>query len=306
MQGSVAQLGSSSLDNASAKNELARPEKSSRRNPHIAPVLEPGGNRSSLNDGVILLSRSSVVDLEAAERFRILRGQLERKQLSSKEKTPERVFAVTSATPGEGKSVTSVNLSRAFATDPRGKTLLIDCDLRKPNVHRFFGEHQGPGLSDVLVAGKPIRSVIRTVEGGLDVMCAGSPVIDSTRTIEQPGMALLLNELKKHYRHIILDCPPALFCSEPLALTQLATGTLLVARSWRTEKKLVKDAVNLIGRKALIGIVLNDSEDTIKQYGYYGYYGFDKEALSKAQKAAKKREEGRLSRILSKVCFWKK
>jgi len=234
----------------------------------------------------MLLSRGQIIDLEAAERFRILRGQLERRAI---EHGPQQVIAVTSACPSEGKSVASVNLARAFGTDPRGKTLIIDCDLRKPNVHRFFNQMQSPGLSDVLVAGKSIRSVLRSVEPGLDLITAGSPVVDSTRAIEQPGMRLMLEELKKHYQYIILDCPPVLFCSEPLHLTNLAAATLVVARSWRTEKKLVKDAVNMIGKKSVAGVILNECSDTVSQYGYNGYYGYDKQAITKAKTKERKR-----------------
>ena len=270
------------VDSGEIANGLSRDAQNAqpRRIVPIAPVLKAKGKRSSLSDGYILLSRGETVDLEAAERFRMLRGQVERRSLTG---IPQRVVAVTSAVPGEGKSVVSVNLARAFGTDPRGKTLIIDCDLRKPNVHRFFGEMQSPGLSDILLAGKSIKSVIRHVENGLDLIAAGSPVVDSTRTIEQPGMGLMLEELKKHYQYIVLDCPPTLLCSEPLALAQLASSTLLVVRSWRTEKKLVKDAVNMLGKKAVAGIVLNDCSDTINQYGYYGYYGYDREAIVKAR-----------------------
>lgn len=246
----------------------------------IAPVLRPGGRKSTLSDGCILLSGSVTVDLQAAERFRILRTRIERRALAGERL---QIIAMTSAIPEEGKSVAAVNAARAFGMDPQGKTLIIDCDLRKPNVHRFFEEIQSPGLSDVLVAGKPIKNVIRSVEPGLDLLTAGSPVVDSTRTIEQPGLEMLLQELRKHYRYIILDCPPVLLCSEPLTLVNLADTSLLVVRSWRTQKKLVREAVNVLGKKTLMGLVLNESTDTLQQYGYYSYYGYDKEAIVRAR-----------------------
>lgn len=261
-----------------------------KRSASLAPVLNPSGGKSTISDGSVLLSGSHVADLEAAERFRILRAQIERRGLS---RGPLPVLAVTSGVPGEGKSLTSVNLARSFGMDPQGKTLLIDCDLRKPNVHRFFGEAHSPGLSDVLVAGKSIKSVLRECEPGLDVMCAGSPVIDSTRTIEQPGLALMLEELKKHYRRIILDCPPVLLCPEPLFLTQLASATLLVVRAWRTEKKLVREAVGVIGKERILGIVMNECNDSLKQYGYYSYYGYNKDTVARAKLKKAGREEKR-------------
>ena len=257
----------------------------------IAPVLTPAGRKSTISDGCVLLSSSQLLDLEAAERFRILRAQIERRALNL---GPQNNIAVTSAVPGEGKSVMAVNLARAFGMDPQGKTLLVDCDLRKPNTHRFFNESNSPGLSDILVAGKSIKSVVRSVEPGLDLITAGSPVVDSTRTIEQPGLALMLEELTKHYRRIIMDCPPILLCSEPLALVQRASSAVLVVRAWRTQKRLVKEAVNMIGKKKIVGLVMNECADSLQQYGYYSYYGYNKKAIAKAKlrKAGKAESKG--------------
>lgn len=232
------------------------------------------GNRAqsrSLSEGGILIAGGSVQDLEAAERFRMLRAQLERQNLSQ---VKTDLLAITSAVPSEGKSMVSANIARAFSSDPHGRTIIVDCDLRKPNVHRFFGESSSPGLSDLLVAGKPLEGVIRQVEPGLDIICAGSPVVDSTRTIESPGLRLLLEELRGRYKHIVLDCPPVLMCSEVLSLAQEASGTLLVARAWRTERQLVSEAADMLRNHSLIGVVLNECSDTLRHYGYYGYYGY--------------------------------
>jgi protein-tyrosine kinase len=261
-----------------------------RRGASISPVLKTSGARSTISDGFVVLAGGEILDLEATERFRILRAQIERLSLSGQQ---YQIIAVTSAVPGEGKSIVAANLARAFGIDPRGKALLIDCDLRKSSGHRFFSQSHSPGLSDVLITGKSLKSVLRSVEPGLDMITSGSPVVDSTRTLEQPGLALMLEELKKHYRYIILDCPPVLFCPEPLFLTQLASGTLLVARAWRTQKKLVGEAVNVIGKGRILGLVINECTDALKQYGYYGYYGYDKESIARAKLRMAKRAQKR-------------
>ncbi len=251
-----------------ASNFGARDRSSS---PVLTPIHKPKPEPKSLTDGIILLSGGSTVDLEASERFRMLRAQLDRLSLVS-EKTD--CIAISSAVPSEGKSLVSTNLARAFASDPSGRTIIVDCDLRKPNAHRFFGESSGPGLSDLLVGGKSIEDVLREVEPGLDLIPAGSPVVDSTRTIESPGLKLLLADLKKKYKHVILDCPPVLMCSEVMHVSQIATSTLLVARAWKTEKTLVLEASKLLKEHSLLGIVLNECADSLRQYGYYGYYGY--------------------------------
>lgn len=239
--------------------------------PVLTSIQKTKPEPKSLSDGIILLSGGSAVDLEAAERFRMLRAQLDRLSLVT-EKTD--CIAITSAVPSEGKSLVSSNLARAFASDPSGRTIIVDCDLRKPNAHRFFAEASSPGLSDLLVGGKSIEDVVREVEPGLDLIPAGSPVVDSTRTIESPGLKLLVADLKKRYTHVILDCPPVLMCSEVMHVSQIATSTLLVARAWRTEKNLVKEATKLLQEHSLLGVVLNECNDSLRQYGYYGYYGY--------------------------------
>lgn len=244
-----------------------------------AGVRGPAGNSGLIHEGIVLLAGSRTLDLQAAERFRILKAKIERSNLA---RDPIQVITVTSAVPEEGKSVTSVNLARALAMDPQGKTLLIDCDLRKANVHKFFGSSPTPGLSDALVAGRPLENVIQSVEPGLDVITAGSPVIDAARALELPPFSKMIAEFKKRYRYVILDCPPVLLCPEPIGLTTISDGTLLVVRAWKTQKRLVRDAVNIIGRDKFFGAVMNDAFDSLNEYGYYGYYSYDHRRTKKS------------------------
>ncbi|MFN8392036.1 MAG: CpsD/CapB family tyrosine-protein kinase [Bdellovibrionota bacterium] len=243
----------------------------------------PKGDASALHEGGIVLSGGRTVDFQAAERFRILRAKIERMNLTD----PARhLIAVTSAVPEEGKSLVAANLARALAMDPRGKTLLIDCDLRKPAVHRYFGIPFAPGLSDALVGTRPVVSVIQSIESGLDIIPSGSPVIDATRAVELPQLQTMLAELRRHYRYIVLDCPPVLLCPEPLTISSLVDGTLLVVRAWKTHKKLVRDAVGAIGKEKFIGVIVNDARDALNEYGYYGYYGYDYRGSSRTKKKA--------------------
>ncbi len=259
--------------------------------------LSKATSTTALHEGGIVLSGTRTVDFQAAERFRILRAKIERMNLNSPER---RVLAVTSAVPEEGKSLIAANLARALAMDPRGKTLLIDCDLRKPAVHRYFGIPFTPGLSDALVGNKALASVIQSLEPGLDVIPAGSPVIDATRAVELPQLSSMLDELKKHYRYIVVDCPPVLLCPEPLTLSSLVDGTVMVVRAWRTHKKLVRDAVTLLGKERFVGVIVNDAKDALNEYGYYGYYGYDNRGRNKKNhgKAAPPAESkgGKISR----------
>ncbi len=226
--------------------------------------------KNDLYQGLILLAEGYIESAPAAERFRILRAKLERLNIGPAQKI--KVISVTSALPSEGKSVCAVNLARALSVDPLGKTLLIDCDLRKPSVNKFFRVQRENGLSDALFRKKLSNQFIKSVAPGLDVMTAGTQVVDPAEAIEQPEFEQFINELKNYYRYIIVDCPPTLLCPEPIKISSVTDTTILVARAWRTDKSLVKEAAEAIGIHRLLGVVLNDGMDNSKQYSKYGYY----------------------------------
>ncbi len=221
--------------------------------------------------GRILLQGTEIENLAAAERFRILRAKIERHNLG---KNRYHVLAVTSAVPEEGKSVVAVNLARALSLDPVGKTLLIDADMRKPSVHDFFSIPQEPGLSDILITTRGANSVIREATPTLHVITAGTMLTDPTQAIERPEFPILLDQLKHHYRYIIIDCPPTLLCPEPITISSIVESTLLVVRAWKTDRQLVEEAVSILGRSKIFGIIVNDINDASRIYDYYGYYGY--------------------------------
>lgn len=231
-----------------------------------------------LHQGIILLQDGQIVNLPASERFRILRAKIERQNLSSKRYY---TIAVTSAVPDEGKSVVAVNLARALSIDPMGKTLLIDCDMRKPAVHGFFKISESPGLSDVLVRGLNPESAIYSLTPRLDVLAAGTLLTDPTQAVEQPELVELLASLRERYRYIVIDCPPVLLCPEPITLSSLVDGTLLVVRAWKADKRLVNEAIDIIGRNQIMGLVMNDIIDASRIYDYYGYYGYKSDQIAK-------------------------
>jgi len=253
--------------------DVDSPEKSlgipSGENRVIYPTSKVG---LDLNKGNIFLADGVISNFAAAERFRILRSEIERKNIAKKK---YQVISVVSAIPQEGKSVTSVNLARALSIDPAGRTLLIDCDLRKANVHDYFEVPLNNGLSDVLLEKCPLGDAIRAVSPGLDVLTAGTSVEDTARLIESPNFVKYIAELRNYYNYIVIDCPPALLCPEPITISSLTDGTLLVLRAWKTDKRLVHDAINVVGRENIMGTIMNSGFDSSKPYigqDYYGYY----------------------------------
>lgn len=232
---------------------------------------EKGPEAKMLRDGYILLSEGMLLDRAVSERIRMVRAKIERLNLSQRKANS---IVISSALPQEGKSMTSVNLARSFAANPNAKTLLIDCDLRKPSVHRYFGISQEAGLTNALHAGQPIESVVRQVEPGLDVVTAGAIPNDPFAALELNAFREFLDRASVDYRYVLLDSPPILLCPEMMLLSSQADATILVVRAWQTPKKLVKEAANVVGKKKLLGVVLNGSQDSITEYGYNGYYGY--------------------------------
>ena len=182
---------------------------------------------------------------------------------------------VTSATPSEGKSTIAAHLAAAHAQQ-KHKTLLIDGDLRRPSVHKFFDLGDKRGISTVLTAGMPWKEAIIRPPGfeDLDVLQAGSP---SRRAADLIGKALpqILEEASLEYDLVVLDAPPLLGFPEPLQMAAAADGVVIVARAGTTNRKAVGSVIATLGRLRanVIGLVLNEVHKGMSEsYYYYGYY----------------------------------
>lgn len=187
-----------------------------------------------------------------------------------------RTMFLTSATAGEGKSTTASHLAAAHAEQGR-KTLLVDCDLRRPTQHKMFGMGIGAGLSNVLQCESVWREVVAqpSAAQGLDVITAGPP---SRRAADLLGgrMADLIEEWQKEYDLVILDGPPLLGFAESLQIATLADGVLIVTRAGHTNRKAVAAAIETLQhlRVNVVGLVLNQVKKHMSDhYYYYGYYG---------------------------------
>lgn len=186
-----------------------------------------------------------------------------------------RSLLVTSATPGEGKTTTAVHLAVAHS-DQRKKTLIIDCDLRRPSVHQKLNIHPTQGLSNVLTEEVGWRDVIMKIDRHphLDIIAAGPP---SRRASDLIGsrMVELLEEASKEYDLIIVDSPPLLGFAEPLQMATAADGVIVVTKAGQTSRKAVGTVIQTLQRLRanVVGVVLNQvKKDMSDSYYYYGYY----------------------------------
>jgi capsular exopolysaccharide synthesis family protein len=187
-----------------------------------------------------------------------------------------RTLLFTSATASEGKSTTAGHLAFAHAEQNK-KTLLIDCDLRRPSQHKLFGIALGSGLSNVLNGEIEWRDAILHPASNvnLDIITAGPP---SRRAADMIGLLLgpIMEEMSRDYDLVILDAPPLLGFAESLQMASSADGVIVVTRAGETNRKAVAAAIATLGhlRANVLGLVLNQvKKHHSDHYYYYGYYG---------------------------------
>jgi protein-tyrosine kinase len=183
-------------------------------------------------------------------------------------------LAVTSANPGEGKTLTAINLAISLAMMEIGRAIiLVDLDMRRPKVHSYFDIHPNPGISDYLAGAVPLEDVL--VDPGvverLVLLPGGRSLMNSSEILSSPRITRLLQELRSRYpsRLVICDLPPVLAADDALVLAPHMDAFLLVIEEGKSLKNDVSKAVELLKDTHLVGTVLNKSEEASRRY--YGY-----------------------------------
>lgn len=203
-----------------------------------------------------------------SEAYRTLRTNI---QFSSLDKKLKKIV-VTSSGPNEGKTTTALNLAVTLAQNGH-KIILLDCDMRKPSIHKRLKMSNMTGISDILVGEVLLNKAINKgpVEN-LDIITSGTRPPNPAELLSSQRMLGFLEELEKEYEYIIIDTPPVLMVTDAQVLSKYADGTLLVVASGEAEKDAVKRAKELLDKVEanIIGVVLNKL-DTSRR-GYYGYY----------------------------------
>lgn len=182
---------------------------------------------------------------------------------------------ITSAVPGEGKTLTAINLAVTFAKSFGQTALLVDCDLQRQSIHRYLGVQSPKGLADYLRNGTPLKDLI--IWPGVDkltLISGGDPVRDSAELISSPRMAELVAEMKTRYsdRYIFFDLPPLLAEADALAFAPLADCILMVVHPG-TSFAEIQRALDLIPKEKFLGFVLNRVESSNDDYYYRYRYG---------------------------------
>jgi len=210
-------------------------------------------------------------DSMAGEAFRTIRTRI---QLTKLDKDALKTILITSSAPQEGKTIVAINLGGSFAQANR-KTLVIDCDLRKPRVHEILKDKRIPGLIDYLFGQVPLSEIIHKAEmDNLYFITCGTIPPNPAEMLESEKMRQFLSEMRNLYDIVILDSPPIIAVTDAEILATMVDGTILIVSSETTEFELMERSVELIkkDKSSFIGTVLNNFSYKSGYGSYYKYY----------------------------------
>jgi protein-tyrosine kinase len=258
----------------SVSTEIENKEKTPHREDEAAVSSEPGSTGISLDR--IDPNLVSVVNPHSVETeiFKVLRSKI----LFPASGEPPRSIMVTSAVPGEGKSFVAANLAVNMAQSIEDHVLLMDCDLRRPTMHRLFGLRRLKGLSEHLADGNKIEDLlIKTGLGKLSIFPSGTPPYNPSEVLSSAKMVKLLDELKTRYqdRYLIIESPPPMLAPETIAIAKQVDAIIVVIKFGSTPMDAVEELIDNLGKEKIIGAVINRFDArTSRYYGYrkYGKY----------------------------------
>jgi capsular exopolysaccharide synthesis family protein len=256
--------------------------------PYLAPVPV-----ISDDTGVPELVSHTYPKSTASEAFRGLRTNI----LFSSADHPPQVILTTSPGPGDGKTLTSINLAITMAQFG-SKVLLMDGDLRRPRIHKVFGLSRENGVSNVLAGSVDQNAAViqATDIPNLSVITSGPVPPNPSELLGSKRMTRFLDMLRERYDRVIIDCTPVTAVTDASVLASFVDGVVLILRANESTKDLAKSALEGLQRvKAkVLGVVLNavdlQKESSYYYHYYYYYYGEDGGKKKRRSKRGKKEE----------------
>jgi len=241
----------------------------------------PEANGSKLDPHVLQAGTTATIDVDRvnrhlvaitdpksafAEEYRDLRTTL----LHKSKKQRLRTIAIVSVAPEEGKSVTALNLAWLLAQTEGVRALLIDGDMRRPSICKYLGLDDRPGLSELLDGEIALKDALVKLEpSGLNLLPGGRARSDVAEQISGPNFAGMLDEIQRSFDFVIMDAPPLGVFVDAKVLIDQADGALLVLRRDFTNYKEIDRILEGLPRQRMLGVVLNQAEETLISGRYY-------------------------------------
>lgn len=207
----------------------------------------------------------------ASEQYRMIRTKILQHPANP------RMILITSAGPGDGKSVTAINLAGVLSLKSGAKTILVDADLRRPAVHTRLGIPQTPGLGGVLAGQCTLEEAMIRIEQfpGLTVLPAGESKANPAELLDSTAWRETCRTLRASFDHIILDSPPIAAVADGALMISVCDGVVIVVRPDHTDRNLCKIALEMVPKAKCIGVLLNHVQPWfLDKYLYGGSYSY--------------------------------
>ena len=224
-------------------------------------------NSKSKNAKAGNLNNEMIIPNEA---YKTLRTNIQFCQANNEIKT----LVITSSCPNEGKSTTVYNLGNSFAASGR-KVLIIDCDLRKPILHKFYNVPNEKGLTNLLAGQMDVAEVLKRITVlGVDFINCGTIPPNPSELLNSKRMEFYLSRFSEAYDYIILDTPPIGIVTDAQILAGKCDGTLLVVASGQVDKKKLLEAKSLLDKVGanVLGSILTKVKVGKTEYDHYYKY----------------------------------
>lgn len=203
------------------------------------------------------------------EKFKGLRAMVEQKA----DLHQMRLLGITSSIAGEGKTITCAQLGRSLASTGRKKVLLVDVDIRKADLTHGMGTRRTPGLTEYLLGGATLQQIIHSPQiPNLSLIPSGIDVNSPADLLAGDKFKSFLQEMRTSYDMVLLDTPPVLPVADTPTIRELTDGFIFVYRTGFTPYTMLRQAMEELGEKNVLGAVLNGVEVSSDSY-YRKYYG---------------------------------
>ena len=248
---------------------IREPENLIKKGPESPPIRELI-IQNGFSPKLVVLSVPESLD---AVNFEILRSQI----LFPKRGERPKTIMVTSAFPGEGKTFVAANLAVSLALGIDEYVLLVDCDLRNPNLHEMLGYSNTEGLCEYLTGRRELPDLlIRTKMESLSLLPAGNSSPNPSELMASNMMKGFLEEVKGRYqdRFIIIDLPPNQVTAEANVLANYVDGIIFVVMAGKSPREIIQRSIENLGKEKILGIVFNGYAQSYKSYRKYykNYY----------------------------------